>query len=207
MAVGRADEAKAGFLEKSMLSYYELRKGVQFIYEGQPYEVLEFRQMGKSQDVVVAQTKIRNLITGRVLPKNFHQGEVFEEADLIKFHAKFIYANRGKFVFAYTDNPGKRFELIEEQVGDAAKFLKLNQEVEGIIFQDKIINITLPVKVRLKVKESPPGVKGDRSQGGTKAATLETGAVVQVPLFVESGNTIEVNTETGEYTRRLEKGE
>ena len=190
-----------------MLSYYELRKGVQFIYEDQPYEVLEFRQMGKSQDVVVAQTKIRNLITGRVLPKNFHQGDMFEEAELTKFQAKFIYANRGKFVFAYADNPGKRFELTQEQVGEAAKFLKSNQEVEGIIFQEKIINITLPVKVRLKVKEAPPGVKGDRSQGGTKIVTLETGAQVSSPLFVESGDTIEVNTETGEYTRRLEKGE
>ena len=137
-----------------MLSYYELRKGVQFIYEGQPYEVLEFRQMGKSQDVVVAQTKIRNLITGRAIPKNFHQGEMFEEADLVKFQAKFIYSGRGKFVFAYVDNPGKRFELTQEQAGEGAKFLKSNEAVEGIIFQDKIINIILPIKVQVKVKES-----------------------------------------------------
>ena len=188
-----------------MLSYYELRKGVQFIYEGQTYEVLEFRQMGKSQDVVVAQTKIRNLLTGRVIPKNFHQGETFEEAELTKFTAKFIYANRGKFVFCYTDNPGKRFELTEEQVGDTAKFLKANQEMEGIIFQEKIINITPPIKVQIRVKEAPPGVQGDRSQGGTKSVTLETGAPINVPLFIETGDVIEVNTETGEYVRRLEK--
>lgn len=190
-----------------MLSYYELRKGVQFLYEGQPYEVLEFRQMGKSQDVVVAQTKIRNLLTGRVIQKNFHQGEVFEGAELARFQAKFLYAHRGTYGFSYADNPAKRFELTQEQMGDAAKFLKPNQHVEGIIFQGKIINITLPIKVQLKVAEAPPGVKGDRSQGGTKAATLETGAVVQVPLFVEAGDTIEINTETGEYSRRVEKGE
>ena len=190
-----------------MLSYYELRKGVQFIYEGQPYEVLDFHQMGKSQDVVVAQTRIRNLINGKIIQKNFHQSDVFDEAELTKFLAKFIYANRGKFVFAYVDNSSKRFELTEEQVGDIAKFLKSNQEVEGIVFQEKIINIILPVKVQLKVKEAAPGVKGDRSQGGNKAVTLETGAVINTPLFVETGDTIEVNTEKGEYVRRIEKGE
>ena len=189
-----------------MLSYYELRKGVQFIYEGQPYEVLEFRQMGKSQDVVVAQTKIRNLITGRVIPKNFHQGEMFQEAEMSKFQAKFIYANRGKFVFAYLDN-SRRFELSEEQVGDGAKFLTPNQEVEGNIFQDRVINIILPVKVQLKVTDAPPGIKGDRSIGGNKAITLETGAVVNAPLFIETGDIIEINTETSEYVRRIEKGE
>ena len=188
-----------------MLSYYELRKGVQFMYEGQPYEVLEFRQMGKSQDVVVAQTKIRNLLTGRAIPKNFHQGEMFEEAELTKFQAKFIYENRGKFVFCYADNPGKRFELGEEQVLETAKFLKANAEVEGVIFQEKVVRITPPIKVQLRVKEAPPGVQGDRSQGGTKSVTLETGAVINVPLFIETGDSVEVNTETGEYARRLEK--
>ncbi|HEX9721866.1 MAG TPA: elongation factor P [Candidatus Paceibacterota bacterium] len=189
-----------------MLSYYELRKGVQFIYEGQPYEVLEFRQMGKSQDVVVAQTKIRNLITGRVLPKNFHQGDMFQEADLQKFQAKFIYTDKGKYVFSWTNDPKKRFELAEEQVGYATKFLKSNQEVEAIIFQDKVITITLPIKVQLKVKDAPPGVQGDRSQGGAKTVILETGAVINVPLFIETNDIIELNTETGEYTRRVEKG-
>ncbi|OHA62691.1 MAG: hypothetical protein A3E07_00200 [Candidatus Wildermuthbacteria bacterium RIFCSPHIGHO2_12_FULL_45_9] len=188
-----------------MLTYYDLRKGVQFIYEDQPYEVLEFRQMGKSQDVVVAQTKIRNLITGKIIPKNFHQNERFEEADLQKFEAKFIYVNRGKYVFAYKENPGKRFELTADQLGYSSNFLKANMEVTGVIFDEKIINISLPIKVQLKVTDSPPGVKGDRSQGGTKAATLESGVTIQVPLFVQNDDIVEVNTETGEYVRRLEK--
>src|SRR3989344_565439 len=98
-----------------MLSYYDLRKGVQFIFENQPYEVLEFQQMGKSQGVPVAQTKIRNLITGRVIPKTFHYSDVFEEADISKFSAKFIFSNRGKYVFAEADNPSKRFELSKDQ--------------------------------------------------------------------------------------------
>ncbi|MBI2577242.1 MAG: elongation factor P [Candidatus Wildermuthbacteria bacterium] len=186
-----------------MLSYYDLRKGVQFIYENQPYEVLDFRQMGKSQDVVVAQTRIRNLINGKIIQKNFHQSDTFDEAEIEKFSAKFIYNNRGKYVFAEANNPSKRFELTEEQLGDSVKYLKANEIMEGLKFEDKVINIDIPIKVQLKVTEAPPGIKGDRSQGGTKSVVLETGAVMNVPLFVETGDIVEINTETGEYVRRV----
>ncbi len=173
--------------------------------DGQPYEVLEFRQMGKSQDVVVAQTKIKNLINGQVLTRNFHQGDRFEEAGIAKKPAKFIYGHRGKFVFSQTSNPSQRFELAEDILGDATKFLKPNQEVTLLIFREQIVNISLPVKVDLKIAEAPPGIKGDTAQGGNKPCILETGAVVNTPLFIEAGDIIEVNTETGEYVRRVEK--
>jgi elongation factor P len=188
-----------------MLSYFDLRRGVQFVLDGQPYEVLDFRQMGKSQDVVVAQTKIRNLITGSVITRNFHQGDRFEEAEVEKKPAKFIYGHRDKFVFSQRDNPAKRFELSREVLGDALKFLKPNQEIVLLIFKDRIINVSLPVKVSLKVIEAPPNIKGDTAQGGTKPVTLETGAIVNAPLFIEMGDIIEVNTETAEYARRVEK--
>jgi len=187
-----------------MLSYFDLRKGKKFILEGQPYEVLEFQQMYKAQDMVVAKTKLRNLITGRVHEKNFHQGDTFEEAELEKIEIKFLYSNRGKFCFSEIQNSAKRFELEEEQIGEWTKFLKLNQILTGIKFQDKFINIVLPIKIQLKVTEAPPGIKGDRAQGGTKTVTLETGANINVPLFVEQGDIVEVNTETGEYVRRME---
>ena len=188
-----------------MLTYYELRKGVQFIYEGQPYEVLDFRQMGKSQDVVVAQTKIKNLITGKIIPKNFHQGETFQEAELEKFQAKFVYENRGKFIFSRSDNPSNRFELTQEQLGDKVKFLVPNTVVLGLLFEEEFISVQLPIKMAVEVKEAPPGVQGDRASGGTKEVTLEMGAVLNVPLFVQTGDQVEVNTETGEYVRRLDK--
>lgn len=186
-----------------MLSYYELRKGVQFIFEGQPYEVIEFRQMGKAQDVVVAQTKIRNLMNGKVIYKNFHQGDAFEEANVAKLDLLFLFEHRGKFVFVQAEDKSKRYEFTEEQLGDSAKWITSNQPVEGLVFQEKIINISVPPKVQLKVTESAPGIKGDRAQSGTKAATVETGIVIQVPLFVQMGDSIEVNTETGEYVRRI----
>lgn len=187
-----------------MLSYFELRKGTLFIHQGQPYEVLEFQQVYKAQDAVVARTKIKNLISSKVLEKTFHKGDSFEEAEFEKLEVKFIYANREKFVFAETKNLSARFELTQEQLGDAVKFLRPNETAVGIKFQGKIINIVLPIKIQLKVTEAPPGTKGDRAQSGTKAVTLETGAQIQAPLFVEMDDIIEINTEKGEYVRRVE---
>ena len=135
--------------------------------------------------------------------KNFQQGDIFEEADLQKKDIKFIYQSKGQYFFCEINDPSKRFSFTEVQIGNQAKYLRPNEIVTGIIFDEKIINFKLPIKVELKVKESAPGVKGDRAQGGTKSAILESGAEIQVPLFVEEGDTIEVNTETGEYVKRV----
>ena len=188
-----------------MLSYFDLRKGVQFILEGQPYEVLEFKQMGKAQDVVVAQTKIKNLITGKVLYRNFHQQDKFEEAEISKIQMKYLYNHRGEYVFCYVLDPSKRLEFTEDHLGEQIKFLKPNETVEGLLFQEKIINISFPIKVQLKVIEAPPGFKGNTAQGGTKSVTLETGATLDVPLFIETDDVVEVNTETGEYSKRVQE--
>jgi len=187
-----------------MLSYFDLRKGVQFILDGEPYEVLEFQQMRKAQDVTVAQTKIKNLITGKVIERNFHIGETFEEADLEKVDIKFLYSHRDKFYFAEIENPKNRFDLTKEKIGKGADFLKPNQILKGIKFQGKIINVEVPIKVQLKVIEAPPGLKGNRAQPGNKSVVLETGAKINTPLFIEEGDIIEINTENSEYVRRVE---
>lgn len=187
-----------------MLTYFNLRKGIKFIFEGEPYEVLDFTQMKKAQREGIAQTKIKNLISGKVIERNFHQNEIFEEAEMEKIKVKFIYSHRGKFCFSETENPSQRFEFSEEQIGPGAKFFKPNLFLEGLKFQGKIINVILPVKVELKVIEAPPGVKGERAQPGNKAITLETGAKINAPLFIREGDVIEVNTEKEEYVRRVE---
>jgi len=187
-----------------MIEYNELKKGVQIIINNEPYEVLEAFPQRYAQRKLMIQTKLKNLITGNVINQTVHQGEVFEEAELEKVEIKFIYRHRGKLVFAEAKNPSSRFELTEEQIGEANKFLKPNQIVTGIKFKEKFINISLPIKVQLKVIEAPPGIKGDRAQGGTKTVKLETGTEINVPLFIETGDIIEVNTETGEYIRRVE---
>lgn len=187
-----------------MLTHTDLKKGVQIILDGQPCEILEANSMKKAQRRPVVQTKIKNLLTGNVLERNFQQGEVFEEAEILKLKAKFLYAHRGRYFFTEEENPSKRFELTVEQIGEQVKFLKPNQPIEALIFDEKIIGVVLPIKINLKVTEAPPGVQGDRAQGGTKNVVLESGGTADVPLFVKEGDIIEINTETGEYTRRVE---
>jgi elongation factor P len=187
-----------------MLTTNDLKKGVQVIINGEPYEVIEARPLKMAQRRVVWQAKMRNLFTGNFLSQNLQQSDTFEEAEIKRFEAKFLYTHRDSYVFSEKDNPSKRFELEAEKIGESLKFLKSGQTVEGFIFEDKIINISLPIKVQLKIIEAPPGVKGERAQAGTKQVTLETGAKVNVPLFIEEGEIIEVNTETGEYVKRVE---
>jgi len=171
---------------------------------GQPYEVLDSSLSFRGRGSSVLQTKIKNLITGNVISKTFHTGEEFEEAEIEKIRVKFIYHNKGKFFFCYENDHSKRFDLAEEAVGFSAVFLKPDETVEGLQFKGKIINISLPIKVKLKVIEAPPGIKGDRAQGGTKVVKLETGAEINAPLFIEAQDIIEINTEKGEYVRRVE---
>ena len=212
-----------------MLTHTDLKKGTQFIYENQPWEVLEYSHLKMAQRRPVVQTKIKNLITGSVQEKNFQQGDIFEESGLFKKSIKFLYSNKGEYWFCLPPHQNqtstnkfekednidsfwcggekiigsKRFSFTENQIGKQAKFFKPNSLVEGLIFNDKIINVSAPIKVQLKVKEAPPGIKGDRAQGGTKEAILESGAAIQVPLFIEEGDIIEINTELGEYVKRV----
>jgi len=186
-----------------MLTHTDLKKGVQFIYEDQPWEVLDAQLLKMAQRRPVVQSKIKNLLDGRVQEKNFQQGDIFKEAELEKKDIKFLYQSKGQYFFCEINDSSKRFFFTEAQIGNQAKYLRPNEIVTGIVFDGKIINFKLPIKIQIKIKESAPGVKGDRAQGGTKSAILESGAKIQVPLFVEEGDTIEVNTETEEYVRRI----
>ena len=181
----------------------ELNKGEFIILDKQPCEILEASRSFKGRGHSVIQTKLKNLITGGIISKTFHPSDNPEECELEKLSAKFIYSHKNKFVFSKEQNPQERFELIEEQIGKNALFLKPNQIVEALIFQGKIISVSMPIKISFKVTEAPPGYKGNRSQPGNKIVTLETGAKINTPLFIEQGDIIEVNTETGEYVRRV----
>jgi elongation factor P len=185
-----------------MLSYTELSKGVLFVYEGAPYEVTESNFVRMQQRKAVVQTKIRNLITGKVLDRTWQASDSFEEAEVERKAAIFLYASRGEFWFHAKGDPKARFSLAEEVIGTQAKFLKPNLEVETWIFDGKVIKIKIPIKMEFKVAEAPPGIKGNTAQGGTKLVTLEGGAKVNVPLFIEQDEMIRINTETGEYVER-----
>lgn len=201
---------------KPMLNYNDLRPGVIFILDSEPYQVLEYSFLRMQQRKPVVQTKIKNLINGKVLDRNFHQNETFEEAEIQKEKVKFVFAHRDncgaitvkrfdKFVFCYENNPPKRFELSAEQIGESAKFLKPNSVIEAQIFGDQIVNIVLPIKMDFEVIEAPPSIKGNTASGGNKAVTIETGAKINAPLFIEIGDIIRINTQTGEYSERIKK--
>ena len=187
-----------------MLSFNELKKGQIIAINSQPYEIKKTSFLFKGRGSSVSQARLKNLITGNLISKTFHPSDEFEEIEIEKVRIKFLYSHRNTFWFSIKENLKERFSLTKEVIGKASQFLKPNQILVGKIFKGKIINVSLPIKVNLKVKESPPGVKGDRAEGGTKIVTLETGAKVNVPLFIKKGDAIEVNTENGTYVRRIQ---
>ena len=188
------------------LGVNELKPKTFFIYESQPYVVFETHHLKMQQRRPTVQVRMRNLMNGKVLERNFAQSDVFEEANVSRQKVKFLYAHRDKYWFANENDPSKRFELREDILGDSVRFLKPNTVLDSILFKEKIIDIELPVKMDFKVVEAPPAIKGDTAQGGVKQVKIETGATLNVPLFINQDDIIRINTETGEYTERVEKG-
>jgi elongation factor P len=191
-----------------MLEYSEIKERKYIVFEGDPYEVLSSHVFRKQQRKPVNATKLRNLLTGRIVEHSFHVSDKAEEAEIKKHEVKYLYTNKGEFWFSEVNDPSKRFELPEEMIGPASKFLKPNMIVETLIFEDgsekgKTIGIKLPIKMDLKVTESHPATKGNTAQGATKEVVLETGATLMVPMFIKEGDTVRVNTETGEYADRV----
>ena len=187
------------------LGVNELKQKTFFIYEGQPYVVLETHHLKMQQRRPTVQVRMRNLMNGKVLERNFAQSDVFEEADVERQKVKFMYSHRDQYWFTYEADPSKRFELSADILGDSVKFLKPNTILEAILFEGKIISIELPIKMEFKVVEAPPSIKGNTAQGGLKQVKLETGANMSVPLFINQDDIIRINTETGEYVERVEK--
>lgn len=185
------------------LAYTDLTKGVLFILDGAPYEVLEAHFLRMQQRKAVVQTRIRNLITGKVLDRNFQPSDSFEEAEIEKRSAIFIYTSKGEYWFHEDGNPKNRFALSSALLGDRGKFLKPNTKVTTVVFDEKVITLELPIKMDFKVIEAPPSIKGNTAQGGTKSVVLEGGATVNAPLFINEGDMVRINTETGDYVERL----
>ncbi len=188
-----------------MLTYTDLKKGTLFVIDGNPYEVADSSFSRMQQRKAVVSAKIRNLRTGKIVDRSFQPSDSFEEANVTRRPLLFLYSHRGEYVFCDPKDRSRRSSLTEDVVGENAKWLKPNTEVTALYFDDELLTFRLPIKMDFKVTEAPPGEKGDRAQSGTKAATIETEAVVQVPLFVNTGDVIRVNTEIGEYTERVEK--
>ena len=189
----------------SILSYNEILPKTVIVHDGEPYEVLSSHVFRMQMRKPVNQTKLRHLVSGKVVEISFHQNETVEEADIGKMQAQYLYTNRGESWFAEVGNPKNRFSFAEDDVHDKVQWLAPNSLAEVLTYEEEPMTLTIPIKVDLAVKEAPPNVKGDSATGGNKPVTLSTGAKVNVPLFINSGDIIRINTETGEYTERVEK--
>ncbi len=172
---------------------------------GDPYLVLSSDIAKKDRQKASNTVRMKNLRTGQVIEKTLHQSDVLQDAFITKREVKYLYANRGEFWFCEPNNPKERFNLPTDVIGDMAKYVTENSLVEAIEYDDKIMSINTPIKVELKVKEAPDAVKGNSSGGATKEVILETGHNIHVPMFINAGDIIAVNTESGLYSERIEK--
>lgn len=179
-----------------------LQKGVYIIIEKEPFEVLEVQHSRFAQRRAVLRTRLKSLVTGNVYNKTFQATEKFEEAEIAKEKAQYLYREGNLFYFMNEANY-EQFSLTAEQLGDKAHYLIEGTVIEIMKFNDKPISISLPIKMSFKVTSAPPGIKGDTAQGGSKAVTIETGLQVTTPLFVNEGDKILVDTRNGEYVEKV----
>jgi elongation factor P len=191
-----------------MLQYNEIREKKIIIYDNEPCEVIDSHVARTQQRKPQNQVKLKSLISGKTIAATFHVSDSADEADIENREIKFLYHNRGEYWFCPPMDLKNRFKLDASLIGDAGKFFKENGIVTALVWSDeedeeKIIKITLPIKMEFKVKEAPPAVRGDTSKSGNKTITLENGTTLNAPMFIEEGDVIRVNTETGEYVERV----
>jgi len=184
-----------------MLSMNDLKQGVIIELDGEPYKVTQAHHLKVAQRRPVMQTALKNLKTGKTLERTFQQSDKIPEADIKKTAAVFKYRTRTDFVFAAEN--GREFKFSAEDIGQAVNYLSKGIGATIVLFEDEPITVELPIKVVLEVVDAPPAARGDTVQGGNKEVKLESGGTAKTPLFINSGDKIEINTETGEYVRRV----
>lgn len=189
----------------SVLSYNEILPKKVIVWNDEPYVVVSSHVFRKQQRKPVNVTKLKSLKSGRVVEYSFHQNENVEEAEMEKKMITYIYAQKGDYWFHEVGDKGQRFSLSGDLIGPAAKYMKANTDVEALVYEEEIIGVTVPIKVELKVTEAMPAVKGNTSSGAQKEVTLETGATIMVPMFINEGDVISINTDLESYVERMEK--
>lgn len=179
----------------------DFKNGLSIIVDNDIYTIVEFQHVKPGKGGAFVRSKLKNVRTGAVIEKTWRAGERMEQAILERYPLQFSYEQDGEYYFMDTES----YELIpvpREKIGDGVKYLTEGLEVTALSHQGEIINIELPITVEAVVAETDPGVRGDTASGGSKPATLETGAVVQVPFFINVGDRIKVDTRTDEYLER-----
>jgi elongation factor P len=186
-----------------MISTGELKKGATIELDGKLYSILDYAHIKMGRGSAQVRIKFRDVRSGAIIEQTFQAGTKFQRARVERREMQYLY-NDGEFFYFMNTETFEQIPVSADKVGDAAKYLKENDTCELVLYGDEVIGVELPITVELLVTDTEPGFKGDTATGGTKPATLETGLVVQVPLFVEPGTKIRVNTETGQYIERVQ---
>ncbi|MEW6447042.1 MAG: elongation factor P [Bacillota bacterium] len=184
-----------------MISTNDFRTGLTIELDGDVYQVIEFLHVKPGKGSPFVRSKLRNLRTGAVIERTFNAGEKVPRAHLDRRLSQYLYNDGTNYYFMDMDN-FEQVVLGPAELEEAVKYLKENMEIFILMYQDKVLGIELPNTVELQVVETAPGIRGDTATGGSKPAKLETGLVVQVPLFVEEGDVIQVDTRSGQYLKR-----
>jgi elongation factor P len=180
----------------------EIKPGNVLLHNGDLYIAVKCQHVKPGKGGAFVRTKVKNLRNGKIVEKSFRAGEKVSPADVEDRTMQYLYHDGDSFVFMDSESYDQ-IPFSQEQIGDSKKYLQENLEVDVLFWRNKPINIELPAFVVAQVTQCDPGIKGDTAQGATKPATLETGAVVQVPLFIKEGEKIRVDTRTGEYVERV----
>ncbi|MCA9732813.1 MAG: elongation factor P [Deferribacteres bacterium] len=185
-----------------MASTADFRTGFTFELDGGIWSIMDFQHVKMGRGGAICRTKLRNLKTGRVLEKTFRSGEKVNDVMVMRHKMQFLY--RSEDVFVFMDNESfEQMEIAANLVDEAEKYMKEGDTVDVLIVQSEPVSLELPTSVELTITQTDPGLKGDTASGGGKPATLETGAVVTVPLFLSEGEKIRVDTRTGAYIERV----
>ena len=185
-----------------MISAGDFRNGVTLEIEGNIYQILEFQHVKPGKGAAFVRTKLKNIINGGVVEKTFRPTEKFPAARIDRVDMQYLYSDGDLFHFMNVETYDQ-IALSQEDIGDALKFVKENEMVKICSHNGNVFAVEAPLFVELMITETEPGFKGDTATGATKPATVETGATVQVPLFVDQGETIKIDTRTGEYLSRV----
>ena len=185
-----------------MFDTNDIRKGLKIQIDGEPYVVVDFQFVKPGKGNAFTRTRIKSLITGQVLDKTYKSGEKLQEAPMEQREMQFLYKDDSGFHFM-DQGSYEQYAIPESVVDEEARFLKENLTVNVLLFNDRPVSITLPNFVELQVTETEPGVRGDTATGGKKPAKLETGAVINVPLFINRGEKLKIDTRSGDYVERV----
>jgi elongation factor P len=185
-----------------MYSTAEFKKGLKIEMDGVPYTIVDFQHVKPGKGGAFVRTKLKSLLTGKVLDQTFRSGEKVKKPDLMERPMQYLYRDGDSFCMMDNETY-EQIMLTEEQMGEARLYLTENLNVQVLFFNQQPVGVDVPLFVELEVAQTEPGVKGDTAAGGTKPATLESGVTIQVPLFISEGDQVKVDTRTGTYIERV----